>query len=737
MFALKPAPVQVSWLGYFATTGVAEIDYLIADPWTLPESEEINFTEKIWRLPETRLCFTVPDVVLEVAPLPAIGSGYITFACFNNLTKMNDAVVALWARVLAAVPNSRLFLKAKQLNIEAVRQSTFERFAAHGIAAERLILEGPAPRAEYLAAYQRVDIALDPFPYTGGTTTAEALWMGVPVLTLAGKSFLSRQGVGLLMNTGLSEWVAEDHDDYIARAVSHASDLQVLSLLRGGLRQQVLASPIFDAQRFAEHFEAALRGMWQAWCADNASSSVQPGMGVSQRETVCVPIVNNVYVNVPASSKYMTTFILQEQHDWFEDEIKFVRHFMKPGMRVVDIGANYGVYTLSIAKIVGDGGRVWAFEPTEATANCLSSSISRNEFVNVELIRAGLSDRCGEARFFTSSNSELNSLSQVATGSDQFETIELQTLDSCCEKFGWDHIDFIKLDAEGEEVNILKGAQAFLSSASPLIMYELKHGSSINLPLINSFDAMGYESYRLLPALNILVPFDQHQAFDGYLLNLFACKQDRANQLERDGVLVKRWQEKLESNSANTAAFIASSAFGNALGSFVPSGGESDSEIYSTIVDSYLLACSVREDSAGKVGYLMGALSGVLRMVSQGEQSVVRLITFSRIAFAAGERALGVGLLSTVIDKYFAGIDFDIKGPLLPATEKYDNLSPEGRLKAWVISSALEQWLNKSAFSVYFAGQAALRHFSELNKLGFMDDELKRRYQLLQANSSH
>jgi predicted O-linked N-acetylglucosamine transferase (SPINDLY family) len=266
MFAWKPAPIQVSWLGYFATTGVTAIDYLIADPWTLPESEEANFTENIWRLPETRLCFTPPDVDMEITPLPALSNGHLTFACFNNLTKMNDTVVALWARILAAVPTSRLFLKSKQLREASVRQSVVDRFAAHGIDSERLILEGLSPRAEYLATYQRVDIALDPFPYTGGTTSVEALWMGVPVLTLAGECFLSRQGVGLLMNAGLPEWIAADADDYVARAVSHASDLQRLAALRNGLRQQVLASPVFDAQRFAHHFETALRGMWKKWC---------------------------------------------------------------------------------------------------------------------------------------------------------------------------------------------------------------------------------------------------------------------------------------------------------------------------------------------------------------------------------------------------------------------------------------------------------------------------------------
>jgi len=271
VFAWKPAPVQASWLGYFATTGVPAMDYLLADPWTLPPSEEGSFTEKIWRLPETRLCFTPPRADVAVSALPALSAGYVTFGCFNNLTKMNDAVVALWAQILRAVPASRLFLKARQIQQLSARQEVIDRFAAHGIEASRLILEDYVPRENYLAAYNRVDIALDPFPYPGGTTTTEALWMGIPVLTLAGERFLSRQGVGLLMNAGLADWVAADPADYLARAAAHAADLQKLASLRAGLRSQVLASPIFDASRFALHFETALRGMWQTWCAQNTA----------------------------------------------------------------------------------------------------------------------------------------------------------------------------------------------------------------------------------------------------------------------------------------------------------------------------------------------------------------------------------------------------------------------------------------------------------------------------------
>jgi protein O-GlcNAc transferase len=267
LFAWKPAPVQASWLGYFATTGVEAIDYLIAAPWTLPATEEVYFTEKIWRLPETRLCFTVPDEHIDVAPPPAMTNGYITFGSFNNLTKMNEAVVSLWSRVLKAVPGSRLLLKTKQLQEASVRQDIVAQFSQCGIDADRLLLESHDSRVKYFEAYHRIDIALDPFPYPGGTTTVEGLWMGVPVITLAGERFLSRQGVGLLMNCGLSEWVAADADAYVACAVSHAANLPALAQLRKGLRQQVLDSPIFDAPRFARYFEEALRGMWVTWCS--------------------------------------------------------------------------------------------------------------------------------------------------------------------------------------------------------------------------------------------------------------------------------------------------------------------------------------------------------------------------------------------------------------------------------------------------------------------------------------
>lgn len=273
VFAWKPAPIQASWLGYVATTGLEEIDYLIADNFSVPKEMESQFVEKVWRMPETMICFTPPAYDIPVSLPPATANGFITYGSFNNLTKMNDAVVSLWSQILHSVPGSKLLLNTKQLNDAAIRDKTWKRFAAHGIGHERVILEFVTPRANSLAAYSRIDIALDPFPYNGGTTTAEALWMGVPVLTLAGDRLAGRMGVSQLSNVGLTDWIASDESDYLSKAKTLA-DIPRLTETRAGLRQQVLASPIFDAPRFARHFEAALHDMWRYYC-DQLNSSGQ------------------------------------------------------------------------------------------------------------------------------------------------------------------------------------------------------------------------------------------------------------------------------------------------------------------------------------------------------------------------------------------------------------------------------------------------------------------------------
>lgn len=265
LFAWKPAPVQVSWLGFFSSTGVPGMDYLLADPYSVPETDRQLFTETVWHLPDTRLCFTPPSEASElpVSALPALREGHVCFGSFQNASKLNDAVLAAWSRILRALPQARLRVQNKQMGDAEVRDSFLARCAQAGIDPARVNAVRPGTRTDYLAAHAAVDMVLDTFPYPGGTTTCEALWMGVPTLTLAGTTMLGRQGAAMMRCVGLGDWVAADIDDYVAKAVSFAGRLDELARLRAGLRAQAARSPLFDAPRFARNFEEALLAMWR------------------------------------------------------------------------------------------------------------------------------------------------------------------------------------------------------------------------------------------------------------------------------------------------------------------------------------------------------------------------------------------------------------------------------------------------------------------------------------------
>jgi predicted O-linked N-acetylglucosamine transferase (SPINDLY family) len=268
LFVWRPAPVQLSWPGYFASTGLATIDYVVGDRHVIPAGEEAHFVEKPWRLPDSYLCFTPPPAAPDVGPAPMQNNGFVTFGYFGRLTKLTDDVVATWAEILRRVPDARLCLKSAQLDIDGVGAAMLARFAAQGIAADRLVLEGFTERDTYLAAYNGIDITLSPFPYPSGTTAAESLWMGVPVLCRRGDRFLSHIGESIAHAAGLGDaWIADDAQDYVAKAVAVAADVGKLAALRAGLREQVLASPLCDAERFARNLEDALHAMWNEYVA--------------------------------------------------------------------------------------------------------------------------------------------------------------------------------------------------------------------------------------------------------------------------------------------------------------------------------------------------------------------------------------------------------------------------------------------------------------------------------------
>ena len=218
-------------------------------------------------MPDGYVCYSAPPYAPDVAPLPALADGHITFGCFNNLAKVTPHVIATWCTILHRLPTARLVLKTHQFVHAPTADRVLAEFAAHGIPSTRLDLRGSSGHRAFMREYNDIDIVLDPFPYSGGLTTCEALWMGVPTVTVPGEIFASRHSVSHLSNAGLADWVAADLADYMELAVSRASDIPALAALRSGLRARVKASPLCDAPRFGRNLGAALRFAWQDWCA--------------------------------------------------------------------------------------------------------------------------------------------------------------------------------------------------------------------------------------------------------------------------------------------------------------------------------------------------------------------------------------------------------------------------------------------------------------------------------------
>ena len=268
VFAYKPAPVQITWLGYPDTTGMPVMDYRLTDEIADPVGEADKYhSETLIRLPDGFLCYQPPDDAPHVSQLPACKAGGITFGSFNNLPKINEAVIGLWSRLLQQMSDSCLLLKSRQFADDHVRQRFLGLFSANGVASERIRLLPRTPStAGHLALYHQVDIGLDPFPYNGTTTTCEALWMGVPVITLRGNRHAGRVGTSILTRVGLEDLIAESEAQYVEIGIELAKDLDGLKKLRAEMRPRMQASPLCGGKNFAGKMEKAFRGMWQSWC---------------------------------------------------------------------------------------------------------------------------------------------------------------------------------------------------------------------------------------------------------------------------------------------------------------------------------------------------------------------------------------------------------------------------------------------------------------------------------------
>jgi FkbM family methyltransferase len=462
---------------------------------------------------------------------------------------------------------------------------------------------------------------------------------------------------------------------------------------------------------------------------------------MADQSHVHIEIKGGVFVCVPNGVNLLTPYVLLEQEDWFEDEIKFVRHMLKPGMKVVDIGASYGVYALTAARCVGATGRVWAFEPSSATAACLARGIERNRFDAMQLIQAGLSNRSGQAKLMIAPNTELGFVAEEGAAEGAHEIVFLKTLDDCMNERGWKDIDFMKIDAEGHEEKILAGGARFFNSNSPLILYEIKAVDKINLGLADAFAALGYRSYRLIPGLNVLAPLDKGEPLDPDQLNLFCCKPDRADTLSRQGVLIKDSLSKKshKPSSADWLGYLQGFSYAQGLVDAWRQYGRSQGaqpewQVYESVLNSYARAHNPALTMADRYGCLQHAHAALTELL-KSHATLTRLMSFVRVAGELGKCAEAVQALHYLIGTPFPLLSSWLSEPFLALADDLESPDPERNFSEWLKAAILARYEKLHTFSSYFSDLASLESSLErletIRRSPLRCPEMERRRQLI------
>lgn len=442
-------------------------------------------------------------------------------------------------------------------------------------------------------------------------------------------------------------------------------------------------------------------------------------------DALVVKIGDGLTVAVPPQLSVITTYVLLEQEQWFEKEIDFVRSFLKPGMTAIDVGANLGVYTLLMARLVGVDGQVFAYEPGAEARAFLELSRTLNNLANIEIFGSALSDDERNGYLGFAASSELRALDASGDG----EPVHVTSLDMEDALRRWKTPDFIKIDAEGEEERIIAGGRNFFSAHSPLVMFEVKAGDNFNLRLLTIFEGMGYRLFRQLAGAPVLVPKNGTH-IESFELNLFAAKPDRVTELVRGGLLVEGVVDWVpaESDRRTALEFWQSQEFTSLY--FRANGDLPNSDDYQDAIVAYAVWRDASQPMPKRCAALALALRR-LRVVCANGSTPTRESTWARVAWEWGERSEAVSVLQRLLP-IVHGQPIHITEPFLPACPRFDYLYSTGEKGDWFFAAALEQFERLVAFSSTFSGGFNLEL---LCTLPFVSSEMKRRLALTSARN--
>lgn len=707
VMSYRAAPVQITYMGYPFSSGFRSVDYIISDPYLDGPLNAKYCTETPLRLPEAAGAFG-ELYGEEINPVPPFERyGYVTFGSLINTYKLNPDVIRAWSMILTASPGTRMVLNHPNYEPEITRQNILKEFAKYDISEKRLqFIWEKLTEATHLRYYNDIDIVLDSLPMTGGQTTIDAVWMGKPVVTLVGETHCERGSYTVLKNIGIDveDIIAFSQEEYIQKAVALANNpvriAELHRIIPDSLRQSIFCDP----ERFARQLESAYIEAWNRKFPEN-----QYDPGVCQDAPEFVSVRGGAHIAVSGSIDERFTYILKEQEGWFDPEYDFVLDMIQPDMRVIDIVAEVGLYAVPLAKKMTDGGRVWAISTDVAHTRYLLKSRDQNHLDQLHILP----------------NARLSNLN----------------LDEDMIRHDWSDISFVRMNTGGREHGLIKKGVKFFSQSSPLAMFGIKDKGKKDLSLVEIFKEHGYESYRLIPGLNMLAPFDSANELDDlddFSIHLFCCKQDRAKRLENRGILIQKVPPPATFPDCN--AFLWQQYLGglpyttDVMTHWLNVPSRQDGwEWYLQALNFFAMAKSEKQDASGRYACIQSA-HNMLGNLLADQANVSRVMSMVRVLTEMGKRVLAVNVLDHLaefLETGKGGIVMNIDEPFLALSDRFASVNPGDRIAEWIYASILEQREKLRAFSSYYTGKESLEILDKIKDIGFQSHEMERRRQLI------
>jgi predicted O-linked N-acetylglucosamine transferase (SPINDLY family) len=663
----KSAPLQLTYLGYPFTTGLKEVDYVLSDPWLNGPNNASGFVEEILEIPHSFISFSDFPVAREDLTPPCRRNGYVTFGSLNNSYKLNRETVAAWSRILQQVPTSRLILNHPNYLLAITQENIFREFERHGIGRDRVsIITERHPKGRHLYWYLDIDIALDAFPQTGGTTTTEALWMGVPVVTLVGDVHYERLSYSVLKNCGtdIEDLIAFDLDAYIARAVRLAHDPERIAELHRVLPANIRHSLLCDPARQVRFYEEALIEGWNRKFPDQQKFTPET-FAYARLNTPATPLVATV-----SDPDNLYRYVIEEQGRWFAPEYGLLKRMATHlDGQAVEIGAEPGFFGLELAH---SGMRTLSL--------CASTVAGRQ-------IRA------------------------AAEKGDMTERIEVRlesARSNLLDRAALENVALLRLGVEANDGNAGPVARnpAFWKSNAPVVLLSVHCDNQTDLSTAEKLAAMGYRLYRLLPGLGCFASYKVSEALDPYTLYLLACPPEREPPLVAAGILV---------SEPKPVAAEEVAALSNANQASDPWQQ----------MDEWIVHCATQarepgQDAAVRLGYLQLALRAQQTLM-ESAPSTTRRISLARLLSDFGHRAEAISLLNQSVTEIEQG-SAQVTTPFLPPSATWDAIPAGDRLAEWLFAGLIETRCRLAAHTSYFLSANELEPLELLSSIGFETD---------------